>query len=572
MPLVKEVILENFMSYRYARIPLEGGVNLITGPNGSGKSSILLGISVALGQTYTERGRRLSDLIRKGERYARATVVLDNRPRGRGSRPIPSVRGDEVFISRYIRSDGQYWHEVNGRTMTKSSVRRMLSKLCLDPDNPLIIMHQNMMEEFSVLSPQDKLKVVEGAVGLSSYRKRILRARETLLRVEAEEREVETLLSKAEETLNYWTEMSNKLKKKRKLEEKLSNLRRELAWTRVFEKEKKLSKIVKETEGLESELKNLEERMNNLSSDVKDLEESIGEVEAGMLDRRIGLKEGLLRLRNLWESAADKIGEVKVSKVLIEIKRDELGRLKEEVRRARRRIKELASEAEKLGGRLFRGRNPDEIEEEMRRVEISLAGIGRIPRNTDEACSKYREIYERLRKRAEEVQRNKRRLVKEIEDRMIIWREKLTSLLETVNPMYREILSRMGGDGEVRIINLKDPEKAGIELLISFSGSDLSPLDPLSHSGGERTSAVMSFFLALQSCMESPFRAVDEFDTHMDLRNRGVIFRSILELARSGIQYLVITPVPPSDIPDDVHVLVVQKVRGESGRFLLEEA
>jgi chromosome segregation protein len=54
---------ENFLSYDYARIPLFKGINLITGPNGSGKSSILLGISVALGQTYTERGRRLSDLI-----------------------------------------------------------------------------------------------------------------------------------------------------------------------------------------------------------------------------------------------------------------------------------------------------------------------------------------------------------------------------------------------------------------------------------------------------------------------------------------------------------------------------
>ena len=45
--LIKEIILENFMSYEYARIPFRSGVNLICGPNGSGKSSILLGISIA---------------------------------------------------------------------------------------------------------------------------------------------------------------------------------------------------------------------------------------------------------------------------------------------------------------------------------------------------------------------------------------------------------------------------------------------------------------------------------------------------------------------------------------------
>ena len=57
---IREVILENFMSYEYARIPLKEGVNVVSGPNGSGKSSLLLGICVALGDTYTERSKKLS--------------------------------------------------------------------------------------------------------------------------------------------------------------------------------------------------------------------------------------------------------------------------------------------------------------------------------------------------------------------------------------------------------------------------------------------------------------------------------------------------------------------------------
>jgi len=31
---IREVILENFMSHEYSRIPLKPGMNLITGPNG----------------------------------------------------------------------------------------------------------------------------------------------------------------------------------------------------------------------------------------------------------------------------------------------------------------------------------------------------------------------------------------------------------------------------------------------------------------------------------------------------------------------------------------------------------
>ncbi|TLM97924.1 hypothetical protein FDZ71_17820, partial [bacterium] len=59
------------MSYEYARIPFSAGMNLICGPNGSGKSSILLAISVALGQAYTDRSKKLADLIRRGKDIAR---------------------------------------------------------------------------------------------------------------------------------------------------------------------------------------------------------------------------------------------------------------------------------------------------------------------------------------------------------------------------------------------------------------------------------------------------------------------------------------------------------------------
>src|SRR2546422_11625435 len=90
---IREIILENFMSYEYARITLREGLNLIVGPNGAGKSSILLAISVALGQVYTERSRKLSDLIRRGKEIARVSLVFDNRTI-EGKRPIPYSKSE----------------------------------------------------------------------------------------------------------------------------------------------------------------------------------------------------------------------------------------------------------------------------------------------------------------------------------------------------------------------------------------------------------------------------------------------------------------------------------------------
>ncbi|MEM4303514.1 MAG: AAA family ATPase, partial [Candidatus Caldarchaeum sp.] len=163
-PYIGEVILENFMSHEYSRIPLQAGLNVIVGPNGAGKSSILLAISVALGQTYTERGQRLSDLIRRGMDAARVAVVFDNRPVD-GKRPIPTISSDSVTIARFLKKNGEYWHYVNNKFKTKAEVENLLSKIGINPDNMLIIMHQNMIEQFVSRDSREKLVMIEEAVG-----------------------------------------------------------------------------------------------------------------------------------------------------------------------------------------------------------------------------------------------------------------------------------------------------------------------------------------------------------------------------------------------------------------------
>ena len=152
--LIQEVILENFMSYEYARVPFKSGVNVICGPNGSGKSSLLLATSVALGQTYTERSKKLSDLIRWGKDQARVTLILDNSKRGK-NRPVTRYNKDQIFLTRVMRRDGNYWFELENHAVNKNDVTRLLSRLGVDPDNILIIMHQNMVEQFTVLSVQE---------------------------------------------------------------------------------------------------------------------------------------------------------------------------------------------------------------------------------------------------------------------------------------------------------------------------------------------------------------------------------------------------------------------------------
>ena len=83
----------------------------------------------------------------------------------------------------------------------------------------------------------------------------------------------------------------------------------------------------------------------------------------------------------------------------------------------------------------------------------------------------------------------------------------------------------------------------------------------------------MAFLLALQRHIKSPFRAVDEFDVHMDPRNREMISQMLLtEIAKDGeSQYLAITPGQLPIVGEAVQVITVQNVGGRSEIKVMDE-
>jgi chromosome segregation protein len=117
----------------------------------------------------------------------------------------------------------------------------------------------------------------------------------------------------------------------------------------------------------------------------------------------------------------------------------------------------------------------------------------------------------------------------------------------------------------VRLANGSDIEAAGLEILVGFKGSEAVPLDSYTQSGGERTTATMSFLLALQQHVRSPFRAVDEYDIHMDPKNRELIAQMLISAVNdSTAQYVVITPSQITFAKEDVNIITVQNVEGKS--------
>jgi len=676
--LIREVILENFMSYEYARVSLKEGVNVICGPNGSGKSSFLVGICVALGDTYTERSKRLSDLIRWGQDRARVSLLLDNSVKEKGRRPIPRFDSDIITITRNLRRDGKYSFEINQKGAQKYEVMDILRGLGFDPNNMLIIMHQNMPTQFAALSSHDKLRSLETSVGFETYRADIMEAKRKLSGILSEEDSLNELLNRARETLGYWREQNERLQEKRQHQTRIVFLQREMAWSRVSELENALSRLEQDLDRADEDLFQAEAEMEKKGKLVVDAQDQLRRYQNAWIDlvekriefeRTIGIceytignaKERIVQLEGLVKSsresqrkfevgaetlrerlksgpttlddyfnllseieesqtkaydtwlselseqrsgvdatveslskqlseadsgvkdvieemnimgvhideANDRYVEGRISLALLKDRRGRLKRRMEELKgdidRMRRDLNDAEAEALIKGARVDTGRTSEEILGDIRKTSGILLGLANVSEEAEAMHESYSRTFNELQEKVEKVRESRRQVMEEIDERTGRWTEVMRNLLEEVNSRYQSLLSMLQATGEVRLTNANDIEEAGIEIWVGFKGAEPSRLDPYTHSGGERSTSVMAFLLSLQQNVLSPFRAVDEFDLHMDPRNKEVVSEFIVKtLEGSPDQYIAITPSQVTFRGTDTHIIMVQKTEGVS--------
>jgi chromosome segregation protein len=674
--LIQEVILENFMSYEYARIPLKPGLNVVVGPNGAGKSSILLGVSVALGQSYTERSRKLSDLIRWGKDQGRVTLILSNSPRS-GRRPVPKIDKDQIFLTRLLRRDGKYWFELDNKAATREDVKRLLSKLGVDPDNMLIIMHQNMVEQFTVLPPQEKLCMVEAAVGFESYRRNVLDAQRKLSRILSEEESVGKLLESAEQTLSYWREQYDRYQQKKQLMMKHRFLERELAWAEVAKREKtatdlrehirkeqsEIARIENETKKIDAESDEFQARQDQTKEKWRksllerlELERGIARCESNLSLSEQALKEtqswselhqenmkeqlskielletmlqenadptdlktdlfetrkAYEQIENAWterfnlksetlkqqienfnqqltalsaqivdaeakmnkiqlemEKISDNIVDHKIHLALLHFQRENLtkivSKLNDDLELVLVEMNREVKKAEETGPQIVPRKNIEEIFDEIRLTDGHIAALADVSEDIERMYEAYSKLYLELKEKAQLVAENREKALAEVKTRMETWRTVLQNLLEHVNIQYQTVLANAQAKGEIRLLNEHDVEEAGLQIYVGFKGANPVPLDAYTQSGGERSTATMAFLLALQQHVRSPLRAVDEYDVHMDPKNREVIAQLLISsVSKLDTQYLAITPSQIIFTEKDANIITVQNVEGTS--------
>jgi structural maintenance of chromosomes protein 5 len=643
---VKEIILENFMSYEYARIPLREGLNLIVGPNGAGKSSVLLAISVAFGQAYTERSRKLSDLIRRGTDIARVSLVFDNSPRD-GRRPIPYSKSETFMLSRYLRKDGSYWFEADYKEIDKSEVVRLLREFGINPDNLLIIMHQGMIEELGAVSPQERLRMVEEAVGFAEFRQRIVQAEQELGGLIGEESSLMQLIDNANQALEYWKQIYDRFLEKKKLVDHRALLEKELLWSNQFKLVKSLQSVEEKIAGKTRTLEDLKEQQEDvgkesdrtrqslldkqvelhklygaliraekersrdegstaayrsIKEDVEGLSKSVDELlgggpknvkrvkdladyiakkgasaqedaerRKGELDREVSsLQPDIGRteeqIARLTENHISLRVKFEVLAYRIKTTESDIRDLERGAREYREEMEKLKPELEKAGSPVETQRQPYEVSEELKLVSAHIQKLQDVPDEAEKIYNDYTGNVEELKVKLGKLQDNKKAMLSELGERKSVWRQAIDRLTASADPSYQGILAAADATGFIKFEEGGDIDDAGIDLYVGFRGGAPTTLDPFTQSGGERSVALMAFILSLQSRIVSPLRAMDEFDIHMDPKNREAMFKMILAQMkqREASQYIVITPSVLTVFDKSAHVITVQAVHGAS--------
>ncbi len=309
----------------------------------------------------------------------------------------------------------------------------------------------------------------------------------------------------------------------------------------------------------------LEGQRTGISASMDSLGTRLSEAEAGAR----GVIEDMTLVQASIDETNDRYIDGRISMALLKDRRGRLKRridgLKGEIDRMRRDLNDAEAEALIKGSRVETGRDSEEILGDIRKISGILMGLADVSEDAEELYESYSRTYTELQEKVKQVRESRRKVMEEIDERTKRWLEVMRNLLEEVNKRYKSLLSMLQATGEVRLVDTRDIEEAGLEIWVGYKGAIPTRLDPYTHSGGERSASVMAFLLALQQNIVSPFRAVDEFDLHMDPKNKEVVSEFIVKtMEGSAGQYIAITPSQITFKGDGIHVILVHKTEGAS--------
>ncbi|XP_059501608.1 structural maintenance of chromosomes protein 6-like isoform X1 [Stegostoma tigrinum] len=247
--IIESISLKNFMCHACLG-PFKFGpnVNFVVGNNGSGKSAVLTALIVGLGgkATATNRGYSIKGFVKDGQNSADISITLRNRGPDAFK---PDKYGEAVIVEQRISGDGIRQYRLKSQSghivsTKKEELNTILDQFNIQVDNPVSILTQEMSKHFlQSKSEADKYKFFMKATQLEQMRDDYSYIMQTKALTNEKIEKQDENLSELKDQVKQKEDRYKSLSSLNELQDKLEQLRNQMAWALVIEIEKHLQPI-----------------------------------------------------------------------------------------------------------------------------------------------------------------------------------------------------------------------------------------------------------------------------------------------------------------------------------------
>ncbi len=327
---------------------------------------------------------------------------------------------------------------------------------------------------------------------LEKLKSRQILTKEALIKIESEIDKVELEIDQNRENLE---EKNNRLKE---IETRISELESEIerGKSRIIELSAKIDELRKEEESISEEIKALRTERDKLFENLRDVENSEKRLEYEILSYEEKIKTKTEVLRELEEN------------------------LKE--------MPEIEPSMKK-----------SDVIKELERVNAELSRFGEVNMKAIQEYEIVKNRYADLKGRKDELEEERREIIKRIEKFERMKREKFFEVFNSINNNFKDVIASLTeGYGELYLDNYDDPFNSGLYMKVKPQNKPVQKLEQM--SGGEKSLVALAFIFAIQRYKPAPFYAFDEIDMFLDGINVVKVAKLIKEMS-SKAQFIVVS-------------------------------
>jgi chromosome segregation protein len=476
---LKELIIKNFKSFEYTKIPFDKGLHIVVGPNGSGKSNIVDALLFVFGATSLKRLRvdKLTNLI---NHHTKANTAL--------VRAVLKNEDQEIEVSREIDKEGKSIFSLNGKKQALHEIMSYLNELGLDTDG-FNTVQQGDVTKIINLNSEERRTIIDDVSGISLFDARKKEAEVNLKKVKERLDKVNIALNERKPYVEQLREEKDNAIKYKELET-LENIYNYNLY------KKQIDLYTQEINDYGNDLEEKEEKLNLLTIEKQD-----GNLKTKELDEKLEQinQELIAHSEKVQTTIGKQLSEINASKEIItnslNSSKNNLNYLISENNKASQELSSFVKEIDEI--KIIVSNIKTKISEKQKTKDALKIDLDKNKREFEEIKAMQEELYEKLslenkslnekqdlffekksRLNAFSLQKeNLEKQNKEIVSRVQSFTEKSKSLTEEISSLekeYSQVLKTL--DEKEKILENNIIKKQTLETTINNLKIDLSSL------------------------------------------------------------------------------------------------